>query len=63
MPNPKDYKDKQEFMSDCMHQTRRKEKMPQDQAVAVCLNMWRDKGKKTAVSKVLRHIGESILER
>lgn len=47
MPNPNKYKDKKKYMDDCMHQTRKVEKMPQEQAVAVCLNRWREKDKKS----------------
>jgi hypothetical protein len=67
MPNPSKYKDKSEFMEDCMHQTRRVEKMPQDKSVAVCLNMWRDKDKKKSKKKegsfeVLRRVAKKMQE-
>lgn len=46
MPDPKKYKSKREFMDDCMHQTRKVEKKPQDVSVAQCLSMWGSKNKK-----------------
>lgn len=55
MPDPEKYTDKQEFMSDCMHQMRKVEKRPQDQSVAICLSMWRRKEEKKKNS-----IGEKI---
>lgn len=55
MPDPKGYKDKQEFMSDCMHQLRKVENKPQDQSVAICLSMWKNRGKKKKSS-----VGEKI---
>ena len=33
-------------MSDCMHQTVNVENKDQDQSIAICLNMWKQKGKK-----------------
>jgi hypothetical protein len=51
MPNPKNYKDKQVWMGDCMHQTKKVEGKPQDQSVAICLNKWRNKDKKKKVKK------------
>lgn len=49
MPDPKDYDDKQSFMGACMHQVKTKEGKPQDQAVAQCLSMWRNKKKAASV--------------
>jgi len=46
MPNPSKYSDKQKWMDDCMHQNRKVEGKPQDQSVAICLNMWHNKDKK-----------------
>jgi hypothetical protein len=48
MPDPGEYKNEQDFMSDCMHQVKKVEGKPQDQAVAQCLSMWRQEhgGKK-----------------
>lgn len=48
MPNPRRYKDKSKFMQDCMHQTLKVEGKPQDQSVAMCLNMWRNKDKEAS---------------
>lgn len=48
MPDPKKYEDKQKFMEDCMHENMKEEGKPQDQSVAVCLNMWNDRNKKKA---------------
>lgn len=46
MPDPNKYKDQRSFMDDCMHQVKKVEGNPQDKSVAMCLSMWRDKGKK-----------------
>lgn len=49
MPNPGDYSDKSEFMSDCMRITKQEGKS-RDQGVAQCLNMWRQEhGEKKAL--------------
>jgi hypothetical protein len=67
MPNPSDYdkKDKQKYMEDCMHQTRKVEKKPQGESVAICLSRWReDKGedkKSKSAHSILRGIAERIL--
>lgn len=45
MPDPKKYKKKQDFMNDCMHVMRREENRPQDQSVAICLSMWKNRNK------------------
>lgn len=42
MPNPKDYKTEDDWMAACVP-IRKKEGDKQDQAVAVCMSMWRDK--------------------
>lgn len=60
MPNPSDYSDKQKWMEDCMHQTKTVEKKPQDQAVAICLNRWREKGKKASIASRLRGVAREI---
>jgi len=46
MPDPNKYKNEKEWMSDCMHTLLHVEKKDQDQAVAQCLNMWRQRKKK-----------------
>jgi hypothetical protein len=46
MPDPKKYKNQNDFMDDCMHQCVRIENKPHEQAVAQCLSVWREKGKK-----------------
>jgi len=64
MPDPTKYSDKQQWMGDCMHTLRREEGKPQGQAVAVCLNMWRNKGKKKGrkkASDALRCAAEALL--
>jgi len=45
MPEPKDYDNKEDWMTACIP-TRIDEGDEQDQAVAVCMNMWNDKDKK-----------------
>jgi hypothetical protein len=64
MPNPKKYTDKREWMDDCMHQTRKVEKKDQDQSVAICLSMWRNKdkkkGKRKQASDIIRCAAEAL---
>jgi len=48
MPNPKKFDNQNEWMDACMHQQRKVENKEQGQSVAICLNMWRDKNKKSA---------------
>ena len=48
MPNPKKFDNKNEWMDTCMHQLRKEEHKDQQQSVAICINMWRDKNKKKA---------------
>lgn len=50
MPDPKKFKDKQKWMAECMHQVKKVEGKPQDQAVAICLSQWRNKDKKKKAS-------------
>jgi len=51
MPDPKKFKNKDGWMGACMHQLRRVEGKPQDQSVAICLDMWRNKDKKKKKNK------------
>ena len=65
MPNPAKYKDKHKFMGDCMHQVKTVEGKPQDQAVAQCLAMWREKGKKKkkdkkCASEIIRELAAKL---
>lgn len=67
MPDPGRYKSKSKYMGDCMHQTLKVEGMPRDQAIAVCLNRWREeKGgkkppkKKKCSSELLRDVIERM---
>ncbi len=46
MPNPNKFKNEKEWMSACMHQLLKVEKKDHDEAVAQCLNMWRQRKKK-----------------
>lgn len=46
MPNPKKFKNEKEWMSACMPMLLHLEKKDRDQAIAQCLNMWRQKKKK-----------------
>ena len=64
MPDPKKYSDKKKYMDDCMHQTRKVEKKPQDESVAICLSRWREEkgGDKTGAHEVLRGIAKRIIE-
>ena len=43
MPNPKDFKNKDDFMGACMSERKKEGKTPHDQNVAICLSMWRRK--------------------
>jgi hypothetical protein len=63
MPNPNEYDDdKQKFMGDCMHQTKKVEDKPQAQSVAICLNLWRNKGKKKKTAgDILRCAAEALI--
>jgi hypothetical protein len=61
MPDPNKYKDKHDFMNDCMHQTRKVENEPQDKAVAICLNMWKEKGKKKSAADYLRFLSRELM--
>jgi hypothetical protein len=63
MPDPKDFSDKKKYMDECMHQTRKVEKKPQDESVAICLNRWREeKGGKKSAHDLLRGIAKRIVE-
>lgn len=67
MPDVGRYKDKKNWMADCMHQTLKVEGKKQDQAVAICLNMWRNRNKKKkgrvkkTAGGILRSVADSIL--
>lgn len=63
MPNPNKYKGKTEFMDDCMHQCVRIENKSQEESVAQCLSMWREKGKKKkkCASELIREQSNRIL--
>lgn len=50
MPNPEDFDSKDSWMDACMHQVKKVEGKPQDQAVAQCLSMWRSKDKSASVT-------------
>jgi len=61
MPNPKDFNDQNDWMDACMHQVKKVEGKPQEQAVAQCLAIWRDKGKKKkkkSAAEIIRKIAE-----
>lgn len=63
MPNPGKYDSKNSWMDACMHQVKKVEGKPQNQAVAQCLNMWRNKDKKKkSASYYLRQTALDILE-
>ena len=76
MPDPTKFKKKDQWMNACMHQMVKVEGKPQDEAVAVCLDLWRTKDKKTkkktknmkkadevpmSVSDYLRDLAESVI--
>ncbi len=47
MPNPSHYKDQSAWMKDCLHTRKAEGKdASHEQSVAICLSMWRKKGKK-----------------
>lgn len=70
MPDPAKYKDHRKYMDTCMHQMVKVEGVPQSQAVAVCLNKWREEHgtkdvgpapkKKKCASEILRLIAEGL---
>jgi len=60
MPNPKKYKNKNKLMGECMHQVETVEGKPHEQAVAQCLQMWRDKGKKKCASELIRELSYKL---
>jgi len=51
MPNPKDYKDEDSFMAACVPAVKGEGK-DQDQAVAQCINMWKERDKKPEAKTV-----------
>jgi len=57
MPDPKKFENQRDWMDACMHQLRKVENKEQDESVAQCINIWRDKNKKRA-----RHVVASFLE-
>jgi len=64
MPDPKTFKDKDEWMGACMHQVSKVEGKPHEQSVAVCLDIWRNKDKKKskkAAYDYLRDLATSII--
>ena len=56
MPDPKKFDNQREWMDACMHRLRREENKEQDESVAQCINMWKDKNKKA------RRVVSSYLE-
>jgi|AACY02.16.fsa_nt_gi hypothetical protein len=62
MPDPKRFKNKSNFMDECMHTMRKEEDRPQDQSVAICLDMWRRKDKKKkCASEALRCAAKALM--
>lgn len=43
MPNPSDYSNQEDFMGACVPKMMKDKGMANDQAVATCMNMWRNK--------------------
>jgi|WetSurMetagenome_2_1015567.scaffolds.fasta_scaffold796238_2 hypothetical protein len=63
MPDPKKFKEKQEFMDSCMHQVKTVEGEPQDKAVSKCLGLWGSKNKKKkCASELIREQAGKLLE-
>ena len=64
MPDPSKFTDKAKWMDVCMHQVKTVEGESQAVAVAKCLAMFRDKGKKKkkCASDILRKIAEELKE-
>jgi hypothetical protein len=60
MPNPNKYKDEKEFMRECMHTTLHMEKKDRDNAIAQCLNQWRNR--KKCVAELLRELSANLVE-
>ena len=60
MPNPSDYDSESDWMADCVP-TMIDEGSSQDQAVAACLNMWRERGKGIKVAPALTQRAYSTL--
>jgi hypothetical protein len=60
MPNPKDFNDQNDWMDVCMHQVKTVEGKGQAEAVAQCLAIWRDKGKKKkkSASDIIRELAD-----
>jgi len=56
MPDPKRFKNKEDFMAACMHKVKKEEGKPQDQSVAQCLNMWERRNKKKKKKKASKAI-------
>ena len=46
MPDPKSFSDQNDWMDACMHTQVKGEGKPQQQSVAICLSMWKNRNKK-----------------
>jgi len=64
MPDPSKYKDKQEFMGDCIRMNMDEGKS-HNQSVAICINMWvnKDKKKKKCASSILIGLAFKIIDK
>jgi len=62
MPNPNQYKNEKDFMRECMHQTLHMEKKDRDNAVAQCLNMWRNRKKKKCIANFLKELSSFLVQ-
>jgi hypothetical protein len=51
MPDPKKFKNKDKWMGAGMLQMKEVEGRPQDQSIAICLDMWKKKDKKKKMEK------------
>jgi hypothetical protein len=61
MPDPAEYDDEKEWMEVCVP-TFLSEGKDQDQAVAACMQMWRDKDKEPAAEHAVKAVGDWELE-
>lgn len=57
MPNVGDYSSESDWMGACVPKMMQDKGMPQEQAVAACMNMWAHKGDKLALEQIERDLG------
>jgi 2'-5' RNA ligase len=59
MPDPKDYSNEKDFMHDSI-KTNIQEGKPKDQAVAISINVWKNRNKKKKMSSILRSLAVKL---